>query len=304
MRDSVKSYFKMFGNRDIEGFMHGYLYARYINAYIYRLGKLANLVDREAPHDMPPELEDIMNVLVGKVARETLNPDTSSYHGKVMLVEHAVDLVSVGEDVFMPGQEHIIPYPIANDIILENPDHIAVFECPCRLTQNDPCMPLDVCMAVGEPFVSFLEEFDINGIRRITQEEAAKIVREEHERGHVHTAYFKDAAGGRFFAICNCCPCCCIGMKAHRAFGPTNISSSGFTARVDRDECNGCGNCEEACPFDAVKVGDEMVAYVEADKCFGCGVCEARCELQAITLEPDPSRPAPLDIKSLIERSK
>ncbi|WP_287155704.1 4Fe-4S binding protein [Candidatus Solincola tengchongensis] len=300
MRDSVKRFFKMFGNRNLEGFIHGYLYGRFPNAYVYRLGKLINVAEKEPPHDLPPEMEDILDVVVGKVARETLDPATSTYHAKVVRTEHAVDLVNVKENVYLPRQERVIPYPIANDIILEDPDHIGVIECPCRHTQSKPCLPLDVCLVVGEPFLGFLEEHKPNNFRRLLPEEATRILKEEHERGHVHCAYFKDAAGGRFFAICNCCSCCCIGMKAYLAFGSPNICSSGYVARVDAEECSGCGSCVEACPFKALSLGDDLVAEVDPARCFGCGVCASRCELEAITLERDPEKPAPMDIKALL----
>ncbi|MDY6794097.1 MAG: hypothetical protein SWK76_02265 [Actinomycetota bacterium] len=66
---------------------------------------------------------------------------------------------------------------MANDVILEDPDHIGVLDCACRLTRKSPCLPLNVCMAIGEPFVGFLENFKTNNFRRITPEEAAEILR-------------------------------------------------------------------------------------------------------------------------------
>jgi hypothetical protein len=38
--------------------------------------------------------------------------------------------------------------------------------------------------------------------------EALDLLRAEHERGHLHSAWFKDVMLNRFYAICNCCKCC------------------------------------------------------------------------------------------------
>jgi NAD-dependent dihydropyrimidine dehydrogenase PreA subunit len=306
MEDATKRFFKMHGNQGIEHFIHGYIYGLYIEEYIYRTGNALNLVDKKPDgyRPVPPELDEILDVLVGKVVREGASAETSTYHGKVVSTDEAQALVSVKEDVELRGLEHIIPYKIANDIVLENPDHIGVLSCPCRRTSNNPCLPLDVCIAVGEPFVGLLEQFQTSGFRRIDSDEAAKIIRQEHERGHVHAAFFKDAMDGRFYHICNCCSCCCVGMKAHNAYRVPILASSGYTAAVDMDECNGCGNCEEVCPFKAVTVGDDQVAVVDTQLCMGCGACEPRCEMEAIKLKVDPSKPGPLDINTLIKEAR
>ncbi len=306
MEEATKRFFKMHGNEGIENFIHGYIYARYFNDYVYRMGTLLNLVEVEPDERdrVPDGMSEIVDALVGKVARDSISTETSTYHGKVVKLEEAQALVNVQEDVTLRGLEHIIPYKTANDIVLENPDHIGVLACPCRKTMRSPCLPLDVCIAVGEPFVGMLEQFGTGGFRRIDAEEAARILREEHERGHVQAAYFKDAVGGRFYHICNCCSCCCLGMRAHSAYHIPLLASSGYVARVDSDECNGCGACEEICPFKAVAVGDEQVAVVDPALCMGCGVCETRCDVEAIVLEVDPGKPAPLDIEALIRDSK
>ena len=67
-------------------------------------------------------------------------------------------MITVNEDVRMTDLEKVIPYSRARDIILQNPDHLVALECPCRASQPNPCLPLDVCLVVGEPFASFIIE--------------------------------------------------------------------------------------------------------------------------------------------------
>ncbi|MFP4445637.1 MAG: RnfABCDGE type electron transport complex subunit B, partial [Desulfosudaceae bacterium] len=48
--------------------------------------------------------------------------------------------------------------------------------------------------------------------------------------------------------------------------------------------CLGLGTCVRACPFDALKMGDNGLPVVDADKCTGCGTCERVCPKHIIKL--------------------
>jgi len=195
----------------------------------------------------------------------------------------------------------VIPYKKARAIILKNPDHIVVLDCPCRTTRKDPCLPLDVCLIVGEPFASFVREHHPARSRWITAEQAVRILEEEDARGHVHHAFFKDAMLGRFYAICNCCACCCGAMKAHRHGSPM-LASSGFVTEVDLDVCEACAACVDFCQFDALAIAEDRLV-VERERCMGCGVCIGKCSNGALTMQRDASRGEPLEICTLMEQS-
>lgn len=49
--------------------------------------------------------------------------------------------------------------------------------------------------------------------------------------------------------------------------------------------CLGFGDCERACPFDAIRVGNGR-AVVDEDKCTGCGICVDVCPRGLIKLFP------------------
>ena len=91
--------------------------------------------------------------------------------------------------------EQIIPYPLARDIVLTGTPDIAAYECACRHARPEHCEPTQVCMVVGRSFVDFLLEHNPQSTRRLTQAEAVELLRAEHQRGHVHSAWFKDAMG-------------------------------------------------------------------------------------------------------------
>ena len=221
-----------------------------------------------------------------------------SYHGKPMPLDEAVKLVRVDRPVTMTLPESVLPYPVARDIVLQNPDHIAVLDCPCRAHAKTPCTPLDVCIVVGEPFASFVVEHHPKRSRWITPDEAVDILKAEDARGHVHHAFFKDGMLGRFYAICNCCSCCCGAMEAQRN-GVEMLCSSGYVCELDAEACVACGNCVQYCQFGAISSGNGVTA-IDADKCFGCGVCTSKCPKDALTLRRDPSRGEPLLVADML----
>lgn len=50
--------------------------------------------------------------------------------------------------------------------------------------------------------------------------------------------------------------------------------------------CLGLGDCEEACPFDAIHVGESGIAEVDAEKCRACKICINVCPKGIIELAP------------------
>ena len=253
-------------------FFHSFIYARWPREYI-GLG-----LRYSAPRSSPQAKQSAAN----------------GYHGKVLPTALAKRLVSVQRDIPLRDVERILPYPVARDLVLKGSPEIVAFDCPCRATREHPCQPTQVCMIVGQPFVDFMLEHHPTKSRRLSTAEAVQLLEDEHRRGHVHAAYFKDVMLGRFYAICNCCKCCCGGIEAMTRHGIPMISASGFLAQVDADACKACGVCQRICAFDAIHV--DMVAQVDWLKCMGCGACEGRCSRHAITLVRDERKGIPLDV--------
>ena len=217
-----------------------------------------------------------------------------TYHGKVMPTEKATQLVTIQEDIRIDDLEQVLPYKKARSIVMHNPDHIVVIDCPCRSVKENPCLPLDVCLIIGEPFASFAASHHPKRSRWITQAEAVEILEAVRDRGHVSHAFFKDAMLNRFYAICNCCSCCCGAMQAHRN-GTPMLASSGFLAVVDENACIGCGTCVSFCQFNAITINDN-IAHIYFESCMGCGVCEAHCDQAAISLVLEARKGIPLEL--------
>ncbi len=305
-RPSTRAFFR--AGRQTAGYsfldwLHGYIYGRWTYLYI-GIGTGEHRLSRF----LAPLGEKLLRLLMHRPAGAgPTSPSSESgdsiafadtYHGKVVPLEAATHLVMVQEEVNLTNLEQIIPYSRARDIVLRNPDHIVVLECPCRSVRPNPCLPLDVCLIVGEPFASFVAEHHPRRSRWLSQGEAVEILRAEHERGHVHHAFFKDAMLGRFYAICNCCDCCCGAMQAWRN-GVPMLAASGYRSQVDVDACIGCGDCSHLCQFGALSA-DDGVAVVDAALCMGCGVCVSHCTQEALSLVRDPNKGEPLEIRELM----
>ncbi|HEY5730057.1 MAG TPA: 4Fe-4S binding protein [Anaerolineales bacterium] len=279
--------------------LHGYVYARWPYLYIGIGVGEHPLAKRLAP------LGGWFNKLVTKKKPDELTESNigfaDTYHGKAVPLETAKTLVQINEEIQIPDLEQVIPYKRARSIIMKNPDHIVALECPCRSARENPCLPLDVCLIVGDPFASFIREHHPERSHWITRDEAMNILQAEDERGHVHHAFFKDAMLERFYAICNCCDCCCGAMQAHRN-GTPMLASSGYITQVDEDLCIGCSDCNSYCQFNAIEVLDG-INHVVYEKCMGCGICISKCEHGALSLIPDEKKGIPLEIRNLMDEA-
>lgn len=55
-------------------------------------------------------------------------------------------------------------------------------------------------------------------------------------------------------------------------------------AKVNSEECTGCGTCVDSCPVEAIKMDDD-VAVVDVVECTDCGTCVDECPVEAISME-------------------
>lgn len=300
---TTKELFDLFSAEDKGEFLHAYLYLKYLDQVIYHGAKGAGMPCRKpsgAADD--PELEDLLTGVIQEIGEGYFDPATNVYHSKVVQLRDAIKLVTQKKDLKLSLSEQVVPFKVARDVVLTNPESIAVGSCPCRSVAETPCLPqpMEVCLIVGDPAASFVAEHNPK-YRKISQDEAVAILEEAHARGDVHSAYFKKHLGNRFYAICNCCSCCCFGVKMFNLMDGQgkSIAPSGYVAEVGED-CNGCDACVDACHFHAISAapGAGPVA-INQEKCMGCGVCEAMCPVEGISLRLEPSKGEPLDIERL-----
>ncbi len=315
MHHATQKFYEAFAPEEKNDFYGGYLYLKYINRFAAIACKSLNLPYKEIVHEDLGPLEDgiaeMLEAYTNEIAEMSQGgAETDIYHAKVVKFLDAIQLVSQKEDMHLKLSEQVVPWKVARDVILENPTSIAVGPCGCRLNSDKPCgeAPYDYCIIVGDPGADFIAELNPK-FHHITPEEAEKILEESHKRGDIHCAYFKREIANRFFAICNCCSCCCMGVKMWNMIGGIQgakdvgdlvfLVPSGYVAKVDTDACVGCEACADLNNFDCITMDDDDHAVVNTEKCMGCGGCEGVCPEGAISLHLDPSKGEPLDIDNI-----
>jgi len=226
------------------------------------------------------------------------------YHAKVLTKNDARKIVTLNQDLIIgpDKSKRVIPFPHANKIILKEPEFIAVMDCPCRLIREKPCQPVNVCIAVGRTTAEFwLEHCQKYHVRKISQDEALKIITDARERGCITTAWFKVATGARTGVICSCCRCCCGGIEAMHIAQKFDKSlsmtaPSGYSVEHDPQKCKTCRKCSNVCIFNAITFTADSKRIYDKAVCMGCGLCVEKCEQKALSLVRDTSKGDPLDL--------
>ena len=183
----------------------------------------------------------------------------------------------------------VAPYNRVREI-LEIEELITVTQCICKREQGImgyPCeKPQEVCLMFGN-FAQFY--LDNNMARRITKEEALKILDLAEEKGLVlNPSNTQDLE-----AICCCCTCCCPFLKGLKMVpSPAEIVQNNYWSTIDKDLCTGCEGCIEVCPMEAIKAEDALAQVME-QRCIGCGLCVAACPVEAISMKERKDRGAP-----------
>lgn len=72
-------------------------------------------------------------------------------------------------------------------------------------------------------------------------------------------------------------------MQVSKHFQRDTAELSPIIARVDLEECTGCGKCSKECLFGAIRIQDKVAVITEA-ACRGCGNCVNSCEFDAISI--------------------
>ena len=287
----VKNVFRFHGLR-VDRALHNIIYFAFYDIYVPLFVKLGRFLADHFGHT--------------RLVHRMYDMVYARYHSKVITPAEFTKILTLNEDVTLGADtsKQIIPFPYANNIILEEPGYIAVMDCPCRMSRENPCQPANVCMGVGRHFAElWMDVGEKYHVRRVTQAEALQLLKDARSRGAITAAWFKVATGARTGVICSCCSCCCRGLEGMRiaakltAGAPlTNVAPSGYRVMFDEERCVHCETCSEICKFDAMRRAADGTRIYDRLACLGCGLCVEHCQAEALRLEVDGERGWPLDL--------
>ena len=185
----------------------------------------------------------------------------------------------------IPSHSVVKTYESVKEII-SNAKDWAVDECICKkekgLLGHECSYPKEVCLGFA-PIENYFKTGSWG--RQISKDEAYAILDMSEKAGLVHLT--SNIQKGHIF-ICNCCSCCCGVLRAANLMGvKQSVAHSDYMAVVDRDKCIACGNCEERCHVEGIKID----TYAEVnDRCIGCSLCVTTCPEEAITIQLRPDK--------------
>jgi hypothetical protein len=125
-------------------FLHSYLYARWPYLYIafargdHPLAKVLTAFMQACQRIIR---QDKLEAIPRPSPTQATATSADIYHGKVMLKEHAQELVLVNEPINIHDLEQVVPYVRARAIIQQNPDHILLVKCPAGWQGMTPACP-------------------------------------------------------------------------------------------------------------------------------------------------------------------
>ncbi len=102
--------------------------------------------------------------------------------------------------------------------IVDMAQELTVGPCACRQITQKCDNPVQAEIMLGMDGNVFVTERP-QDYRRITKEEAKVILRDCHNRGLIHTII---SCRDDYYAICNCCACCCVPLRLSKVYGIKN----------------------------------------------------------------------------------
>jgi Fe-S-cluster-containing hydrogenase component 2 len=291
MKESTKLMMKKHGWR-FDRFVHNYIYFKFYHPYVKFVFYLFKYLSKYLSWFKP-----LNGVLSMAFAR---------YHAKVLSFSDTRKIFMLHENIsaLSPDNKKIVPYKYAYKILFQEPEHIAVMDCPCKLTLGDRDENINSCLAVGKSLSSFWLEHGGKKYhaRKISQKDALDMINRFRKMGYLTQAFFKVATGGSTGVICNCHPDTCVSLQAtkfaKKFSNKFNMNAnSGYVVEFNDRKCKYHGNCASVCPVGAIKVDKQNKTFTyDRDACLGCELCVEHCPEKALSTKRDSSKNVPLDL--------
>ncbi len=99
--------------------------------------------------------------------------------------------------------------------IVDISEGLSLGPCTCRAVFKNCDNPVNTEIMLSLSRNLFVEERP-HDYHDITKQESKDILRQCHQRGLIHTII---KCREDYYAICNCCPCCCVPLRLSREYG-------------------------------------------------------------------------------------
>ncbi len=129
--------------------------------------------------------------LLGRLVRRIANSYGTNLHGAYLLT------------------------PAEAEELLDIAEGVAITACTCRQVFGNCDNPIDVEILLGPTWHVLLEAMPQDSCE-INKDKAREILQDGHRRGLIHTIV---KCRGDFYAICNCCSCCCVPLRLSKQYG-------------------------------------------------------------------------------------
>ncbi|MHA1340157.1 MAG: ATP-binding protein [Promethearchaeota archaeon] len=196
--------------------------------------------------------------------------------------------INIVVDKTIEAEEQVLPTQSVEEIINKF-DDIAVGNCFCRNYQKmlgHNCewnAPMEVCFTFGKSARHTIQQ---GFMRRVSKEEALKILKQAEEAGLVHKAFHnRSDIYQEENSICNCCKDCCDTFNLWRMGALGMWNSTNYISMFDQEKCIGCGECVKRCPIDIIELNENNKAERTQEYCIGCALCARFCPEDAIYLK-------------------
>ena len=191
----------------------------------------------------------------------------------------------VAVEKHIPNVLKVYPFELASQIV-RAAKKIALTDCICRKKNKLLGMGCqkpheEMCLQLS-PGAEFYIERGLG--REVSVDEAMKVIEMGEQAGLVRTAWLN--VQKRLLAFCQCCHCCCHGLRAvYELKIPNAVAKSNFVPVINNALCTGCGSCVDICPMDALIPDGTEKVFRNPDRCIGCGLCVSACSILAIALD-------------------
>ena len=151
-----------------------------------------------------------------------------------------------------------------------------VSNCGCR-EGGEGCKRsrMDVCLFFKPDMGGTGSDF-----RRVNKKFAKGILQEAENKQLVTRPFRDEKDMSQTQGVCFCCDDCCGYFQ-----DPIEKCDKGRSIeKTDKEACSHCGDCVDACNFQARKMKDEILE-IDSEKCYGCALCLDVCPDNCITMQ-------------------